>query len=130
MVVPACLIIGVRGLLAFPYGIAGGAFAIAVAVFSAVVLVTNLREPVWSARFYEDGVRLEGRSHRWLPYPEIGQVSYEQKFSPIHPYERLTIKTRKGETFLTYGNPFSRNLDTDLYSWLNSKIAAIQVDSR
>jgi hypothetical protein len=86
--------------------------------------------PIKKARFYETYVELVGRKESSvLLYSDFDTVRKVRVFSFRDPFMQIHITTKRDEQPLRiFGNPTSKQLKTDLYSWLSKKVKE-QVES-
>jgi hypothetical protein len=102
-------------------GWAGGIVSLFFLVFPGYIFLKSQRLPIRSWRFDEDHFTVSGRrGHQSLRYDEITRL--EPTGSVLDPSSQLRIYVRgQGEPVVLLGNPRSKKLKIDLYSWLREK---------
>ena len=96
----------------------------AVSVFSLAGGILTSTDQIWSFSFFEDYFTLtRGTTIRKIDYDQVENVSRTSVFRPFRPSIRMKICLKEAEGPIGVpGNPRSRLLKEDLYSWLTEKV--------
>lgn len=120
-----CLYFGIRLFFSSSSVFLGSVSLLLAATLSGAGIIRNWIQSVRIARFYENQFQLDGRGlSQDFSYSDIGDVSLEKDLTFYLPTPRIRIRTKESGDFVVFGNPKNRKLQTDLYSWLRTKVGA------